>query len=98
GRTGMAASGSAYRTARLQRFRQSRDDAGCGRWRMSAAVQPAVAAEAGGIPYVGLRPYGPEERDLFFGRDSDSPFLQDKILSARVTLLYAPSGIGKSSL
>ncbi len=57
---------------------------------------PATGTRA--VPYVGMRPFDCEEREWFHGRDSDAQFLVDKILSARLTLLYAPSGVGKSSL
>ncbi|HTD55637.1 MAG TPA: hypothetical protein VK670_09655, partial [Silvibacterium sp.] len=49
-------------------------------------------------PYVGLRPFERDERAIFFGRELDAEFLKDKIFSARLTLLYAPSGVGKSSI
>lgn len=49
-------------------------------------------------PYVGLRAFARQERDVFFGRDMDAAFLCDKIFSARLTVLYAGSGVGKSSL
>jgi flagellar basal body-associated protein FliL len=49
-------------------------------------------------PYVGLRPYTVEERDLLYGRHAEAKRLIDKILSARLTLLYGPSGVGKTSL
>src|SRR5688572_20670062 len=57
---------------------------------------PATDPKA--VPYVGMRPFECEEHDWFYGRDADSQFLVDKVLSARLTLLYAPSGVGKSSL
>jgi conflict system STAND superfamily ATPase len=49
-------------------------------------------------PYVGLKPYSEKERPLFFGRDPDGRRLVNKIFSARLTLFYGPSGVGKSSL
>ena len=49
-------------------------------------------------PYVGLRPYESREGHLLFGRDRDAQFLTDKILSAKITVLYGQSGLGKSSL
>ena len=49
-------------------------------------------------PYVGLRPFERTEQAIFFGRAMDAGFLKDKIFSARLTLLYAPSGVGKSSI
>ncbi len=55
---------------------------------------PAPATE----PYVGLRPYREAERALFFGRNQDAARLRNKILAGPVTVLYAPSGVGKTSL
>ena len=49
-------------------------------------------------PYPGLRPYREDEQDKFFGRDADKHVLIDKILNNRLTLLFAASGVGKSSL
>ncbi len=49
-------------------------------------------------PYPGLRPYREDERDKFFGREADKAILVDKILGNRLTLLFAASGVGKSSL
>src|SRR5689334_1260737 len=49
-------------------------------------------------PYIGLRPYDRKERALFFGRERDEQLLQNKIYSAPLTILYAPSGVGKTSL
>ena len=49
-------------------------------------------------PFIGLRPYRREERDLFYGRGRDARLLTAKIFSARLTLLYGRSGLGKSSL
>jgi hypothetical protein len=50
------------------------------------------------LPYVGLRPYETEERDLFFGRDGEARLLGNKVLSTSLTLFYGPSGVGKSSV
>lgn len=67
--------------------------------------QGAVAAARGRTrpeelkaPYVGLRPFDRSEKDIFFGRNRDAQFLSDKIFSSRLTLLYAKSGVGKSSI
>lgn len=51
-----------------------------------------------GVPYVGLRPFERHERDRFFGRERDAEILCNRILSGRLTILYALSGLGKSSL
>src|SRR5207302_7563588 len=49
-------------------------------------------------PYIGLRPYEESERDLLYGRDDDAARLINKIFSNPLTLLYAASGVGKTSL
>ena len=49
-------------------------------------------------PYPGLRPYKEDEHSKFFGRNTDKAILVDKILGNRLTLLFAASGVGKSSL
>ena len=51
-----------------------------------------------GEPYIGLRPYRETERDLFFGRDNDATRLCNKIFASPLTIVYAPSGVGKTSL
>ncbi|GKS63816.1 hypothetical protein YTPLAS72_11200 [Nitrospira sp.] len=54
--------------------------------------------KAGSMPYVGMRPYRREEKNWFYGRSADGRIIADKTLAARLTLLYAPSGVGKSSV
>ena len=49
-------------------------------------------------PYKGLIPYDQSDRDNFFGREREKEVLLGKILSHRLTLLYAATGVGKSSL
>lgn len=49
-------------------------------------------------PYIGLKPYTAAERDRFFGRERDAQLLINKLFSHPLTLLYAPSGVGKTSL
>jgi predicted amino acid-binding ACT domain protein len=49
-------------------------------------------------PYRGLQPYTETDEDLFFGRDAEKAILIDKILADKLTLLFAASGVGKSSL
>jgi hypothetical protein len=63
-----------------------------------AASPRIVRAADTSVPYVGLRPFEEHESDRFFGRDRDADLLYDKILSGRLTILYAQSGLGKSSL
>jgi hypothetical protein len=51
-------------------------------------------------PYVGPRSFrrDPEEAKLFFGREQEAQDLLVRVLSERLTLFYAQSGAGKSSL
>jgi hypothetical protein len=49
-------------------------------------------------PYKGLRPYEERDRNNFFGREAECRILIDKILANKLTLLFAASGVGKSSL
>ncbi len=49
-------------------------------------------------PYVGLRPYLPQDARFFFGRDREVRRLMACIFSAPLTIVYGPSGVGKSSL
>ena len=46
-------------------------------------------------PFKGLRPY--EQDEKLFGRDRDLILMKDRILSSRTTLLFAGSGVGKTS-
>lgn len=65
---------------------------------MTATVSEPTAQLTASAPYVGLRPFERRERDLLFGRDKDAQILCDRISSSRLTILYALSGLGKSSL
>ncbi|MEU7556156.1 hypothetical protein AB0B01_28150 [Streptomyces sp. NPDC044571] len=49
-------------------------------------------------PYVGLRPFTEHDRHLFFGRKREAEVLYNMVYSTPLTLVYAPSGVGKSSL
>lgn len=46
-------------------------------------------------PFLGLKPYGLE--DQLYGRDKDLFLMTDRIFCARTTLLFAGSGVGKTS-
>jgi WD40 repeat protein len=59
---------------------------------------PGKDADLPDAPFVGLRPYEREDIAIFFGRQREAELLIDKIFSARLTLLYGQSGLGKSSL
>src|SRR6266446_1933490 len=49
-------------------------------------------------PYVGPRPFGRDEKNLFFGRDRETRDLCSLVIAHPIVLLYAASGAGKSSL
>jgi CHASE2 domain-containing sensor protein len=49
-------------------------------------------------PYVGLDYFHEEDAGLFFGRDAERKRIIGNLRASRLTLLYAESGVGKSSL
>jgi len=49
-------------------------------------------------PFPGLRPFETGEEHLFFGRESQSDAMIDKLRSTRFLAVTGPSGSGKSSL
>ncbi len=49
-------------------------------------------------PFPGLRPFAPEESDLFFGREGESMEVLKKLLDNRFVTVMGASGTGKSSL
>jgi hypothetical protein len=55
-------------------------------------------AEVASEPYVGPRPFAPGDRDIFFGRDPEVAEVVSLVIAHRSVLLYAVSGVGKSSL
>ena len=51
-------------------------------------------------PYRGLAPFEDSELDAlyFFGRERDTEIVVANLIASRLTVLYGPSGVGKSSL
>lgn len=49
-------------------------------------------------PYMGLRPYGVEDGEVFFGRDADIAAVLARLDRAPFIAVSGPSGCGKSSL
>ena len=51
-------------------------------------------------PYKGLVPFEDSDLDalLFFGRGRESAIIEENVLAARLTVLYGPSGVGKTSV
>jgi hypothetical protein len=63
----------------------------------------SVAGDVGGVtrpgsPYVGLVPYDEGDAPFFFGRLTESAIVAMNLRTTRLTILYGPSGVGKSSL
>lgn len=61
----------------------------------SRQVQPGPASIC---PYPGLRPYSPDEQDLFFGRTREVERLAQMVLEHPFTIVAAPPGSGRRSL
>ena len=53
-----------------------------------------------GSPYKGLSAFEDSELDalLFFGRERENEIVVANLIASRLTVLYGPSGVGKSSL
>lgn len=62
----------------------------------SALAIDAPVASSWENPYVGPRPFRPDE--LFFGREREFVALVNTLVSSQVVLLHSPSGAGKTSL
>jgi hypothetical protein len=55
-------------------------------------------AQDGGGPFKGAQSYGPADRDLFYGREAQGTEFARFISDRPISVLTAPSGIGKTSL
>lgn len=53
---------------------------------------------SGTSPYKGLVPYGSEDWNFFFGRDSEIDVICANLTAWRHTVVYGPSGVGKTSV
>lgn len=49
-------------------------------------------------PWVGLRPFGVDDEELFFGRRREIQIVRNLVATLPTLIVYAPSGTGKSSL
>src|SRR3954454_13705861 len=67
---------------------------------MTAATSTAGSRARPVSPYKGLASFEDSELDalLFFGRERDREIIGANLLAARLTVLYGPSGVGKSSV
>ena len=64
----------------------------------SSARIAILAAKRRDSPYFGLEYYREEDGIWFFGREAESDRVITNLQAARLTLLHADSGVGKSSL
>src|SRR5438046_7022857 len=60
----------------------------------------SVVAAAPPTPFKGLSPFQDTELDglLFCGREREREVVVANLLASRLTVLYGPSGVGKTSL
>jgi len=49
-------------------------------------------------PYKGLVPYSEADQRFFFGREAEREIIAANLMGSRLTLIYGPSGVGKSSV
>jgi WD40 repeat protein len=60
---------------------------------------PTVSASARAVgPYIGLRFFTEQDAEWFFGREEEHQTIIANLRATRLTILYARSGVGKSSL
>src|SRR5688572_22156928 len=70
---------------------------------MSTTVLLGTQADAGtqqktSSPFPGLRPFEPEESELFFGREDDIQDILDRLRRTHFLAVVGSSGCGKSSV
>ncbi|MEU1970261.1 BTAD domain-containing putative transcriptional regulator [Microbacterium sp. NPDC019599] len=61
-------------------------------------VPAASARTMTACPYPGLRPFGPDDADVFFGREDDVEALLERVAPRGIVTIAGASGTGKSSL
>jgi WD40 repeat protein len=49
-------------------------------------------------PFLGIVPFSEDDAPLFFGRDSERKIISATLRTRRLTLLYGPTAVGKSSV
>jgi hypothetical protein len=49
-------------------------------------------------PFLGLASYSVADADRFFGRDEDERLIVSNLMANRLTVVYGPTGVGKSSV
>jgi len=63
-----------------------------------AVAVPEAPAGLRASPYVGLTYFTEEDALFFFGREPERRIIKANLMASRLTLVYGPSGVGKSSL
>src|SRR6266853_3178796 len=96
GRTGGRAAGHQAHTGRIRHVDGSR----LPRWPLSrkATVFRGRIPSVSDCPYPGLRSFRREESDIFFGRETQTVAMLEKIAATRFVTVVGQSGSGKSSL
>lgn len=61
------------------------------------ATQEMIVSNKYKNPFIGLRPFTPDEQHLFFGREEHIEPVTQKLMKFRFVAVTGPSGIGKSS-
>jgi hypothetical protein len=49
-------------------------------------------------PYRGLMPFTEDDESFFFGRSADTDIISANLIASRLTIVYGPTGVGKSSV
>ena len=65
---------------------------------MSEMIEVPMEQKRPSSPYIGLMPFTEDDADFFCGRELDSEIVAAKLRASKMTLLFGPSGVGKSSL
>ncbi len=68
------------------------------RGRLRLLPQAEAAPSMRECPYAGLMPFTEEQAAFFFGREAEREIITANLMASRLTLLYGPSGVGKSSV
>ena len=68
--------------------------------RLTAICRPRRRVNLPRSPFKGLAYFGESESDslFFFGRERESELVAANLMASRLTVLYGPSGVGKTSL
>src|ERR1700692_413853 len=62
------------------------------------STPPSTSMAPVACPYKGLATFGEEDAEVFFGRARETRIVSANVRTARLTVLFAAGGVGKSSL